>query len=58
MHAPDALYARVDVVRLEDGQLALIELELVEPYLYPEENPALGAALAAAVARRVRQTLP
>jgi glutathione synthase/RimK-type ligase-like ATP-grasp enzyme len=28
------LYARVDLLRGRDGQLALIELELIEPYLY------------------------
>jgi glutathione synthase/RimK-type ligase-like ATP-grasp enzyme len=28
------LYARVDLLRGLDGQLALIELELIEPYLY------------------------
>lgn len=28
------LYARVDLLRGQDGQLKLIELELIEPYLY------------------------
>lgn len=40
------LYARVDMVRLEDGQLAVIEAELIEPYLYPEQGPGFGARLA------------
>ncbi|MEM7560068.1 MAG: hypothetical protein AAF394_13190, partial [Planctomycetota bacterium] len=31
------LYARVDVVRLESGEPALIEIELIEPSLYFEE---------------------
>ena len=35
------LYARVDMVRYAD-ELALIELEVVEPYLYPEQGPQLG----------------
>lgn len=37
------LYARVDLVRLENGQPALIELELIEPSLYfsfDEQSPA------------------
>ena len=28
------LYARVDLLRGLDGQLKLIELEMIEPYLY------------------------
>jgi glutathione synthase/RimK-type ligase-like ATP-grasp enzyme len=35
------LYARVDLVRLPDGTLALMELELIEPSLYfPYHEPA------------------
>ncbi|KAA5802290.1 hypothetical protein F1654_10695 [Alkalicaulis satelles] len=45
----DLLYARVDMVRGLDGQLALMELEVIEPYLYPEQGPELGAAFAAAL---------
>ena len=30
------LYARVDLLRADDGRLLLIELELIEPYLYLE----------------------
>ena len=33
------LYARVDLVRLESGQPALIEMELIEPSLYFEQCP-------------------
>ena len=36
------LYARVDMVRDATGRLALMELEVVEPYLYPEQGPRLG----------------
>lgn len=43
------LYARIDMVRLPDGRLALMEAELIEPYLYPLQGPALGARLAAAL---------
>lgn len=47
------LYARIDMVRLDDGQLAVIEAELIEPYLYPEQGPNLGALLAQGMARRL-----
>jgi glutathione synthase/RimK-type ligase-like ATP-grasp enzyme len=46
------LYARIDMVRREDGVLALIEAELIEPYLYPEQGPQLGAILADAILKR------
>ena len=45
----DLLYARVDMLRGLDGKLALIELELIEPYLYPEQGPEMGKAFAAAL---------
>ena len=48
------LYARVDMLRGEDGQLLLMELELIEPYLYPVEGPRLGTMMADAVQRRIR----
>lgn len=47
------LYARIDMVRLEDGRLAVIEAELIEPYLYPEQGPNLGSMLAQGMARRL-----
>jgi len=47
------LYARVDMLRGEDGVLRLMELELIEPYLYPEQGPELGPRLADAVHRRL-----
>jgi hypothetical protein len=43
------LYARIDMVRLESGQLAVIEAELIEPYLYPEQGPDFGERLAGAL---------
>lgn len=43
------LYARVDLLRLADGTLALIELEAIEPDLYPDIDPDVPARLAAAV---------
>jgi len=45
------LYARVDMMRLPDGRLAVMELELIEPYLYPEQGPEMGEAFAAALER-------
>jgi hypothetical protein len=45
------LHARADFVRGTDGRLALIELELIEPYLYPEQGPDLGPLFATALAR-------
>lgn len=43
------LYARVDMVRLPDGKLALMELELIEPALFLHLAADGGAAFAAAV---------
>ncbi|MEH6488364.1 hypothetical protein [Hyphomonas oceanitis] len=48
------LYGRVDMLRAENGQLLLMELELIEPYLYPIEGPELGKRMAAAIARQIR----
>lgn len=48
---PEAsLYARVDLLRLADSSLALMELEAIEPDLYPHMAPELPARLANAVA--------
>jgi len=47
------LYGRVDMLRGADGELLLMELEVIEPYLYPVEGPELGERMAAGVARRL-----
>ncbi len=47
------LYARVDMLRGPDRRLLLMELELIEPYLYPLEGKSLGPMMAAAVKRRL-----
>jgi glutathione synthase/RimK-type ligase-like ATP-grasp enzyme len=47
------LYARVDMVRSETGKLLVMEAEMIEPYLYPEQGPNLGTMMAAAIARRL-----
>lgn len=44
-------YARVDLLRLADGTLAVSELEVTEPGLYLEEVPANGPAFASLAAR-------
>ncbi len=45
------IYARIDMVRMDGGKLAVIEAELIEPYLYPAQGPGFGAMLADAVLR-------
>ena len=47
----DLLYARVDLVRGLDESPMLMELELVEPDLYMEHDPAGGAGFTEAVGR-------
>lgn len=47
------LYARVDMLRAPDGGLLLMELELIEPYLYPRQGPELGRRLASALKARL-----
>ena len=49
----DLLYARIDMVRRPAGELAVMEAELIEPYLYPEQGPGLGHRLAAAIVARL-----
>lgn len=49
------LYARVDMLRGEDGSLLLMELEMIEPYLYPVQGPQIGERLARAVKRRLAE---
>ena len=47
------LYARVDMIRDEGGTMRLMELELIEPYLYPEQSDELGAMIARALIKRL-----
>lgn len=49
----DWLYARIDMVRGPDDRLLLIELELIEPFLYPLQGPELGPRLHAALRKRL-----
>lgn len=46
---PLPLYARVDMIRDNDGQLALMELELIEPELFFRFCPSAADRLAAAM---------
>ena len=47
--SPMPLYARVDILTDNDGKLALVELELVEPELWFRKNAKAAEALAAAI---------
>lgn len=49
----DLLYARVDLVRANDGTLRLIELEAVEPLLFLELDEGSPARFADALAARI-----
>lgn len=51
----ELLYARVDVVRGDDGAPLLLELELAEPSLFLGLGSGAAARLAGAIARRVGQ---
>lgn len=50
----DLAYARVDLIRIEDGGLALMELELIEPDLYLRHAPDRTQAFAKALLEAVR----
>jgi hypothetical protein len=47
------LYARVDILRDDAGEPAVLELELIEPSLFLDFAPGTATALAAALRRRV-----
>ncbi|MFO7566670.1 MAG: hypothetical protein R6X02_28765 [Enhygromyxa sp.] len=50
---PTPLYGRVDMVRDEQGRLAVMELELLEPELWFRLEPAAAQRLADALAREL-----
>ncbi|HET9198706.1 MAG TPA: hypothetical protein VFN92_10695 [Solirubrobacterales bacterium] len=56
--AAPALFARVDLVRSAAGEPLLIELELVEPILFLEADPAAAPTLAEALGRRLSDGRP
>ena len=45
----EAVYARVDMVRDNDGELAIIELELIEPSLWLQHSQDGGASFVSAI---------
>ncbi|MEM7262603.1 MAG: hypothetical protein AAF488_11480 [Planctomycetota bacterium] len=47
------LYARVDMVKGREGQLEVMEVELIEPYLYPEQGPELGERFVQALVQKL-----
>jgi glutathione synthase/RimK-type ligase-like ATP-grasp enzyme len=49
----EAAYARVDMVRDLNGELAVIELELIEPALWLQHAPDRGALFATAILERL-----
>jgi len=49
----ELLYARVDLVRLDDGRLALMEVELIEPSLYFDQDSAAPERFAEALVAMV-----
>jgi glutathione synthase/RimK-type ligase-like ATP-grasp enzyme len=53
----EAVYARVDMIADDDGQLRIMELELVEPALWLQHAPDKGAAFASAVRGAIEQPL-
>lgn len=53
----NATYARVDLIRLDDGSLAVMELELIEPSLWLDLAPDNGASFAAAIRSALEQPL-
>lgn len=52
---PGLLYGRVDLLRADDGDLKLIELELVEPSLFLRHGQATATLLAEALTRRISE---
>jgi glutathione synthase/RimK-type ligase-like ATP-grasp enzyme len=51
---PAPAFGRVDMVRDNDGRLAIMELELLEPELWLRTHPPAAHPLAAAIAREAR----
>ncbi len=48
------LYARVDTARADDGQVMLMELEIVEPSLFLKQSPPACQRLVQAIAARAK----
>ncbi len=52
-----AVYARVDMVADDEGQLRIMDLVLIEPALWLQHAPDGGAAFASAVRRAIEEPL-
>lgn len=55
---PAPLQARIDLVRLDDGTLAVMEVELIEPSLYLRMHPAAPANFVDAIERVLQPASP
>jgi len=55
---PAPLYARIDLVRGPEGDLLLMEAELIEPFLYPLQGPELGPRLLAGLRAKLTASAP
>lgn len=47
------LYARIDMLRGSGNSLMVMEAELIEPYLYPEQGPELGNFVARTIVKKL-----
>jgi glutathione synthase/RimK-type ligase-like ATP-grasp enzyme len=54
--SPTPLYARVDFVRTDDGEFAVVELELIEPSMYLREAQHAPQMFAEAIDRWLHET--
>lgn len=54
--SPVPLYARVDIIRDNDGQLAVMEMELIEPELWFRFHPPAATKLAEVLAPLLAET--
>jgi hypothetical protein len=52
------LYARVDVMRDDEGEARLSEVELIEPSLFLAQSPEAASRFAGAIARVARAVVP
>lgn len=57
MIVPEPLYSRIDLVRGPEGGFRIMELELIEPALYLRMDSDAPARFAAAIDRRMRETV-
>lgn len=53
-HARDLLYARVDMVRDDEGTLRIMELEMIEPSLFFKQAPRALDRFVAGIVRRAK----